>query len=191
MAAHHRAAQRVSAGSAVLTRRAGAWLLPDTWTAMALRFTGASIATTYTWTTIQAAPGLMWPLTGGWCIAAWRAGRDTPKDNDQEEPEETDTVTEEPSPPQPQAIITNALREMIGDRGGIQLPELYGRLRQRPALAHLPDLEFRRMLKNYDIPVSRSVRSGETVLSGVRLADLPSPEDNHPTQPFSTDVEGL
>lgn len=175
---HRRAelAGRLCTGSAALTRRAGAWLVADDWRTALKR---AAVATGAAWAAVNLAEQqkMLVPAAGlAWCIAAWRADASVPANES------------DPSCDEYRQALLGWLDEVTAGRNGIHLAELYERLRERPALAHLDDTALRTALDHYCIPVRRSIRvdgiAGRTGIHCDDLAALPSPEE---PEPLSTD----
>jgi hypothetical protein len=167
-------AARVHDGSGVLVRTWAGWIGCGERGPAAARAAGSATVAWLSWGMVQGAPGIMWPATAGWCVAAWRAG----------------AVSGE-TPPTPcsehRAALLVWLEEVTRGRSGIHLHELYARLRRRPALAHLTDPELRACLDHYAIPVRRSIRvDGVAGRTGVHRADIeallasPSPVESGP-----------
>lgn len=170
---------RVHDGSVVLAGRYGAWL--GCWRAgpAARRVAGSGVVAWLGAVTLDRATALLWPLAVWWCWAAWRAG-------------DGDLVpARHEVPPTLCAEYRAALLAWLDlatrGRSGIHLAELYARLRQHPALAHLADPELRACLAHYGVPVRRSLRvDGVAGRTGVHRADiealltLPSPAESGP-----------
>lgn len=165
-------AARLCAGSAALTQRAGAWLVAEDWrTALG----HAAAAGGAAWAAVNLAEQqkmLVPAATIVWCIAAFRTGV----------PEAADDA--EASCDEHREALLDWLDHITRGDNGIHLAELYERLRERPALAHLDDAALRTVLDHYGIPVRRSFRArGIPGRSGVHrddLAALRSPTEPQP-----------
>lgn len=104
-----------------------------------------------------------------WCVAAWTIAPAALLE---------ETPVEQPDPAAPQAF-TRWLTDLIGERPGIHLRDLYPAMRQLPGHEDRDNTQLRAALRTLDIPVRRSLRLGGVAgRSGVALADLeplPSP----------------
>ncbi|MCY0961556.1 hypothetical protein [Streptomyces sp. H27-H5] len=155
---HRRAdhAQQLSDGGRDLARDLGRRLAGDTFASLALRYGATAWALGAAG---QALPSL--PLVGpaaslALTVAAWRAGRPVP-------PDPADMRTE----------FLDALLDLIGDRPGIHLRELYDTLQSNPAGEHLDDARLRALLNHCEIPIHKSLRIGDvTGRSGIKVADV-------------------
>lgn len=111
-----------------------------------------------------------------WCAAAWWAAPPAV------EPEPSD----EPVAPNPQGF-TRWLLDLIGDRPGIHLRELYPAMRELPGCEGHDNAHLRAALDTLGIPVHRSLRLGHVAgRSGVRRTDLlalPPTEAPEPGEP--------
>lgn len=105
------------------------------------------------WQSIGRSPAIMWALAAGWAIAAWRNGR--------------------PTPAALRRQVLEGVLELIGDRSGIFLAELYPALRARPAAAHLDDARLRAVLEGAGLTIHKAIRIGkDTGRSGVKRKDV-------------------
>lgn len=155
---HRRAdhAQQLTNGGRTLARELGRRLAGDTIGSLALRYGVTAYALGHAG---QALPEL--PIAGpaaaaALAIAAWRAGRPVP-----------------PNLEELQADFLDGLLELIGDRPGIHLRELYDTLQGHPAGQHLDDARLRALLNHCEVPVHKSLRIGTvTGLSGIKAADV-------------------
>ncbi|MGW1497562.1 hypothetical protein ACWCQW_03040 [Streptomyces mirabilis] len=101
-----------------------------------------------------------------WCVAAWWAA--------------PPAAVEEPAPEPAEPAVTDAraafvrwLLDLIGDRPGIHLRELYPAMRRLPGNEARTDTQLRAALTMFRIPVHRSMRDGVTAgRTGVRRDDL-------------------
>jgi hypothetical protein len=102
----------------------------------------------------------------GWCAAAWWIA--------------PPAVVEEPDPEPAEPAVTDArqdftkwLLDLIGDRPGVHLRELYPAMRTLPGCEGHTDTQLRAALTMFGIPVHRSMRDGVTAgRTGVRKDDL-------------------
>lgn len=157
----HRAARRLSSGSAILVRPLGAWLGPGEWRTAARRLTGAVALGWLSWAIVDTAPGLLWLAAAAWGIAAWRTHRGE------------QVHDQEPTHEEHRAVFLAWLDELTGGRNGIHLAELYERMRERPAAAHFDDAQLRQILTTYEVPVRRTLRvDGVAGRSGVARHDI-------------------
>lgn len=179
-----RPADRLATGSALvarrLTARAAAWVRRGRrndlsgWRAvlgviarLALLLFGAYLLARI----VRALPALMWLLTTGWTIVAWRAGRPAPA-----------TPAEAPAegaPAPDREAVRALLLEAMGEADAVHL---------RTVLAHLQEKghgkgwtvgDLRARLEALGIPVHPKVKApgSKSPTRGVRRADLaPSPE---------------
>lgn len=101
-----------------------------------------------------------------WCVAAWWIA-----------PPAKAPAT--PAAAEPTGAFVQWLLNLIGDRSGIHLRELYPAMRELPGHEDRGDAQLRAALKALGIPVTRSLRvAGVPGRSGVARADLealPSP----------------
>lgn len=105
------------------------------------------------WQTIGRSPAIMWALALGWTIAAWRAGK--------------------PTPAALRRQVLEGVLDLIGERPGIFLAELYPALRARPAAAHLDDARLRAVLEEAGLTIHKAIRIGkDTGRSGVKRKDV-------------------
>ncbi|MGW6743765.1 hypothetical protein ACWGDX_24105 [Streptomyces sp. NPDC055025] len=143
------------------------------------------------WQTIERSPAILWVLTGAWTIAAWRTAKPAPADEegfaDTETPEAVSTTVDTP-PPDPSAVFARWLVQLIGQRPGIHLAELYPAMRQLDFMHGHDDAALRSVLRELRIPITRSLRIGTVEgRSGVRLADLAPLLPRDGEEPLSTD----
>ncbi|MFF3452875.1 hypothetical protein ACFYXH_00855 [Streptomyces sp. NPDC002730] len=177
---------RIAGGSGLLARQFGRWLLPGTGKAAAGRLTGTLAGTWMLGGMALAAPGLMWALAGGWCVAAWRTG------------------AAEARAQAAQAAFVQWIRDQIGDRNGVLLAELLAGLHAADMHLDWDVTDVRAVVERLGIPVRDSLKVAGSVSIGVHVDDLtavwdvqlsppsgkvhnPSPagltSDNYPTTP--------
>ncbi|EFL01601.1 predicted protein [Streptomyces sp. SPB78] len=173
---HRRAdhATQLAHGAATLTARLGAWLAGGGLQALALRASATAYglgAAAYTLPTLSllAPAGLL-----AFVAAAWRTGRPAPL-----------TVDDA------RRAFLGALLDLIGDRPGIFLRDLYDLLQAHPAAAHLDDARLRAVLTDSGLTIHKSIRIGpDTGRSGLKRTDvqaLLSPAPPAPS-PFPVDA---
>lgn len=175
------AADRLAAGSIVLARRIGTGACA--WCARARRDdltglrailgnllrAGLLVLGAYTLArVVRAVPALMWVLTAGWTIAAWRAGK---------APTSTAVEPEEEAPPARTGNVREATLEWIwqriGDRQGVHLRDLLAHARAHGMFEGLEVAELRAHLERWGIPVrSRCRVRGLGVTVGIHRDDL-------------------
>lgn len=109
----------------------------------------------------------MWPLTGVWCVAAWRAGDDGPQ------------APQEPVEEQQEGTSTDGIRALLvectGDRNGVHLVDVLAHLQQAGHHPRLTVPQLRARLDALGIPVRRSLKVGGAVRMGVHRDDFPAP----------------
>ncbi|MGE9696682.1 hypothetical protein ACQKFA_23365 [Streptomyces sp. CH6] len=155
---HRRAdhATQLANGAATLTARLGTWLAGDTLQSLTLR-AGATAyglsAAAYTLPTL----GLLAPAgLLAFVAASWRAGRPAPL-----------TVDDA------RRAFLGSLLDLIGERPGIFLRDLYDLLQAHPAAAHLDDARLRAVLTASGVTIHKSIRIGpDTGRSGVKRSDV-------------------
>jgi hypothetical protein len=169
------AAARLTAGSAALaqhlTRRTVRWVaagrradLTGWRTALGPLVRGTIIAVVLYSAAriIRARPTLLWVVVPLWLIAAWRAS-----------PRPTAPQPAEKPAPTPRDGLARWLLDLIGDRPGVHLAELYPALRQLPGQQDRDDAALRAALRTLGVPVVRSLRIGGVAgRSGVRRTDV-------------------
>ncbi|MFE9448316.1 hypothetical protein [Streptomyces sp. NPDC006739] len=199
-----RAAGRLADGSVTVRRRLGARLAA--WVARGrrhdltgwraalgcwLRIAILLLGLYALWRLVRAIPNLMWLISAGWTIAAWRAGKAS-----------ADAVKEEaeggPSgatPPLDRKAVRTLLLTLMGDGSGVHLRTVLTHLQQHPPTAALtaawkvPDLRAR--LVALQIPVDRGVKVAGVPTWGVRRRDLEAPSPTaagEPSTEASTDA---
>lgn len=108
-------------------------------------------------------PALMWGFVIAWVILAWRSGKGAA-------PREQAPIG---VPETPQRAIARWIVQLIGDRPGVHLQELYPAMRALPGMQKHDEAALRQALRELGIPVTRSLRIGDIEgRSGVRLADM-------------------
>jgi hypothetical protein len=117
--------------------------------------------------TVRAAPAVLWPLSGVWCVLAYRAGAAPPPP--------AGPAAGGPQGPEgePREAFARWLLTTIGDRRGVHLVELYPAMRALPGQQDRGDAALRAALRALGVPVVRSLRVGGVAgRSGVRRADV-------------------
>ncbi|MFE2243893.1 hypothetical protein ACFXCU_30840 [Streptomyces virginiae] len=172
---HRRAdhAQQLTDGGRALARELGRRLAGNTIGSLALGYGAAAYALGHIG---QALPGV--PFAGPAAaatltVAAWRAGRPVP-----------------PTLEDLQGDFLDGLLDLIGDRPGIHLRELYDALQTHPAGQHLDDARIRALLTHCGIAIHKSLRIGAvTGLSGIKAADIEALLPCEPLPAPSGDVD--
>ncbi|MDT9689405.1 hypothetical protein Q5762_13875 [Streptomyces sp. P9(2023)] len=159
-AAHRIHPRRISIGHLKLYGRLRGWARAENHAtrgkAIATRASGLALGALMAWRTANDQPRLLALAAGAYVVAAWRAGRPVP-----------------PTPEELQRRFLLGVQELIGDRPGIHLRQLYDELQARPAAAHLDDARLRALLVHCQVPIHKSLRIGETTgRSGIKAADI-------------------
>lgn len=203
MAHRHHAADALCTGSAALVQRGWNWVTAGDWRTAGERLAyvaGGAYGVGYA---AHLHPEIAMPVgVIGWCVAAWMHSPEPDPENPDEEtddqaPEDDEEAQhighDEAEHDACHADLIRWLDEVTRGRNGIHLTELYDRLRERPALTHLEDVQLRAMLDHFDVPVARTLSvDGIAGRSGVRRADIDAlldpapPEDESPSRPFET-----
>ncbi|MEU9643612.1 hypothetical protein [Streptomyces sp. NPDC048188] len=172
-------AGRIASGSALtaqrLARRTAAWVrrgrrddLTGVKAALGcwLRLGLLALGLYLLWRLIRAVPNLLWPLTAGWLIASWRAGRKTP----------APAAEDAPTGPDVEAVRT-LLLEAMGEGDAVHLSTVLAHLQKRGHGEGWRVGDLRARLEALNIPVHPKVKAGgKGPTRGVRRADLaPSP----------------
>lgn len=167
---HHR---RIGLGHRKLVGRLRDWALaeghPAAGRAKATRLGSLALAALATWRPLVEEPRILAAAGGWYLIAAWRTSRPAP-------------LTEE----ELRRRLLLGVQELIGDRPGIHVRELYDRLQERPAAAHLDDTRLRALLVHCGVTIHKSLRIGDqTGRSGIKAAEVaallsPTPLDPPP-----------
>ncbi|MET9815306.1 hypothetical protein [Streptomyces sp. NPDC006355] len=176
-----RAVDRLADGSNILTRRIGARLAD--WVARArrhdlsgwraalgcwLRLALITLGLYLLWRLVRFLPALLWLLSAGWTIAAWRAGR-TPS------PEAADEAPEEAAPAPDVEAVRRLLLDLMGTASGVQLRTVLAHLQEHGQWEGRTVTDLRVHLERLDVPVDRGVKVGGTPTWGVRRRDLEAP----------------
>ncbi|MFE7947395.1 hypothetical protein [Streptomyces sp. NPDC057426] len=152
--------RRISVGHLKLYGRLRGWARaehhPARGKTIAARAAGLAFGALMAWRTANEQPRLLALAASAYAVAAWRAGRPVP-----------------PTVEELQRRFLLGVQELIGDRPGIHLRELYDELQARPAAAHLDDTRLRALLVHCQVPIHKSLRIGETTgRSGIKAADI-------------------
>ena len=179
-----RPAARIATGSTTLARRIGARLAAwvrrgrrhdltgwraalGCWLRLAVLTLGAYLL----YRLLRAVPALLWLLSAGWLLAAWRTGR-TPAAEDAEELEE-----EAPAGPDIDSV-RRLLLEAMGDADAVHLRTVLAHLQQKGHGEGWTVASLRARLEALSIPVQPKVKApgSKSPTRGVRRVDLaPSP----------------
>ncbi|MFH8369178.1 hypothetical protein [Streptomyces sp. NPDC018031] len=185
--------RRLATGSAMLTRRIGQALTPEGRPVLAAGLITATVCGTITALNAAHQAPILAPVAATvWCRRAWAAAGPPPDTgNAATETPETTTPTPDPGPARPddpRRDLAQAVLDIIGDRPGIHLAELYPALLARPAAARLDETRLRAALTEAGITITRSMRVGDVEgRSGIKRADVQALLDPPPPgQPLST-----
>ncbi|MEU9793814.1 hypothetical protein AB0E27_24835 [Streptomyces sparsogenes] len=167
----HDTAKRIETGSVILARRIGHALTPEGRPiAAAARLGAVCLITPPLYLALEQSPLLVPIALGIWCRRAWAITQPVP-----------------PDPAQMRRRLVEAVLELIGDRPGIHLAELYPGLLASPWGAHLDETRLREQLQQAGLVITRSMRvDGVEGRSGIRRTDAeaalralsPSPAPN-------------
>ncbi|MFE4051221.1 hypothetical protein [Streptomyces sp. YIM B13518] len=119
---------------------------------------------------VRALPALMWVISAGWTVAAWRAGRPAA-----EEPEEPPAET---PPTLDRDAVQTLLLEAMGDAPAVHLRTVLAHLQERGQWEGRTVGDLRSALEALEIPVQPKVKvaGSKSPTRGVRRADLaPAP----------------
>jgi hypothetical protein len=169
------------AGSVILAARGWAWLAErlNVWERLGV-FVGAWYLALYG--CIHAPDVARFAVPGAvvvWCAAAWWHAPPPARADPAEEPAEG-TVE----------AFARWLLDLIGDRPGIHLRDLYPAMRKLPGHETRTDAELRTALKRLGIPVERSLRIGKlTGRSGVAVAAVRALPCRSVDEPVENDVD--
>jgi hypothetical protein len=186
-----RPARRVADGSAAVARQLGArvaaWVARGRrddltgWRASLgcwLRLAALALGLYLLWRLVRAIPALMWPLTGAWLIAAWRAGKPAPE------------ASEDAAANAPQEAARRLLLEVMGDADAVHLNTVLAHLQKRGYWEGRTVTDLRSRLALLGIPHDRGVKVGGVPTWGVRRRDLkapsPAPAQEPTTAPSTT-----
>lgn len=156
-------AERLVRGSAALARRYGRWLLPGRVRPACARLLGSAGGAWIGAHVLLGAPGAAWPLTGWWCIAAWRTGRAIQR-------------REEAG-----AAFVQLLANLIGPGSGVLLADVAAAL--QTADPRIDTAAVRAQCAAVGVPVRDAVRVGGRVSVGVHGDDLRDVWDVHASPP--------
>ncbi|MGQ4514238.1 hypothetical protein [Streptomyces sp. DW26H14] len=175
MSALHRAGHRLVAGHRKNVRRIGRWVTEQSNAKSSACRVAVLLACGYVLlTSAFRGPAIMWGFVVTWLFLAWRSGKGAA-------PREQAPVE---APETPRRAIAHWIVQLIGDRPGVHLAELYPAMRALPGMKGHDDAALRQALRELNITVTRSLRIGDVEgRSGVRLADvlaLLSPDGEQP-----------
>ncbi|MFE3654121.1 hypothetical protein ACFXO2_41195 [Streptomyces sp. NPDC059152] len=129
------------------------------------------------WRLVEAHPGAIWPLVGGWCVACLRARVVARKKAGNEAGEETPTGT--PAAPADGAPVEHPVvalvRASIGDAKGVHLKTLLPLMRERlEGLSAARSEDLKELLAQHGLQHRPKVRVGRTGgIAGIHRDDLP------------------
>ena len=175
-----RPATRLATGSSALARslaaRAAAWCARARrddltgWKAVLgcwLRLTLLGLGLYALWRLVRFLPALMWLLSAGWAVAAWRAGRPSVGEP-REAPAEAAPVLD------PEAVRT-LLLEVMGDAPAVHLRTVLAHLQERGEWEGRKVGDLRAALEALGIPHDRRVKVAGVPTWGARRRDLDAP----------------
>ncbi|MEU1275310.1 hypothetical protein [Streptomyces sp. NPDC005799] len=183
-----RHADRLATGSTVLRRRLTTGL--QAWVARGRRddLTGwrvalgcwarlalLGLAGYLLWRLVRAVPNLLWLLSTAWILAACRAGKTAPEDQDEQGGDASRDASVE--------AVRRLLLEVMGDADAVHLRTVLARLQQDGQWEGRTVTDMRARLTLLGIPADRNVKVGGIPTWGVRRRDLeaPSPTDAEQT----------
>ncbi|MFC7892700.1 hypothetical protein [Streptomyces sp. NPDC057381] len=126
---------------------------------------------------VRALPALMWVLSTGWTIAAWRAGQPAPE------------APADGSPPPDREAVRALLLEAMGDADAVHLRTVLAHLQEKGHGKGWTVADLRARLEALHIPVQPKVKApgSKSPTRGVRRADLaPSPAPAEEASPASS-----
>ncbi|MFI9155727.1 hypothetical protein [Streptomyces sp. NPDC053367] len=174
------ASDRLATGSVVLARRIGNGACA--WCARARRDdltgvhailgnilrAGLLILGAYTLArVVRAVPALMWVLTAGWTVAAWRTGRPAKAP--------ADAPVDEPAQLPGGTAVRALLLELMGEASGVHLRTVLARLQREGHWEGRTVTDMRLQLERLGIPSDRNVKVAGVPTWGVRRRDLEAP----------------
>jgi hypothetical protein len=176
-----RAAGRLADGSSILVRGIGARLAA--WVAWArrddltgwraalgcwLRLAVLTLGLYLLWRLIRAVPNLLWLLSTGWLLAAWRAGKTRAEAADE------DTEEEAPAAPDAEAV-RRLLLNVMGDASAVHLRTVLAHLQQHGQWEGRTVTDLRVHLARLQVPHDPRVKVAGVPTWGVRRRDLEAP----------------
>lgn len=162
----NRHARLIWDGSAGLWWRYCRWLGNGPWRTVAGRLLGTVALGWMVGGMLVAAPGLMWPVTAAWLVAAWRTGRT-------EERQERNELA-----------FVQLVRNLIADRNGVLLAEVAAVLQERNPAVTIGHV--REQCEALDIPVRDRLKVDGRVSVGVHVEDLTAVWGVQPSAPPPT-----
>lgn len=143
------------------------------------------------WRLVEAHPGAVWPLLGGWCVACLRARVVARKKTGTETGEKAPAET--PAAPAPGAPVEHPVvalvRASIGAEKGVHLKVLLPLMRERlDGLKDARSEDLKKVLADHHIPTRPKVRVGKVGgYAGIRAEDMPPlPSPTEPPTPHPT-----
>lgn len=180
-----RPADRIATGSALVARRLGAraaaWVSRGRRTDLTgwraalgcwLRLALLGFGLYLLWRLVRAVPNLLWLLSFGWVLAAWRAGRPAAEETTEDVPETSGE--EAPAGPDPEAVRT-LLRTLMGDASGVHLNTVLAHLQAHGQWEGRTVTDLRVHLEHLGVPHDRGVKVAGVPTWGVRRRDLEAP----------------
>lgn len=180
-----RPADRIANGSAALVRRlttgVQAWVARGRredltgwraalgcWARLALLALGGYLL----YRLLRAVPNLLWLLSAAWTVAAWRTGKSTARDQDDDAAVEASVEA-----------VRRLLLEVMGDADAVHLRTVLARLQQDGQWAGRTVTDLRTRLALLRIPADRNVKVGGIPTWGVRRRDLDDPSPASAAEP--------
>lgn len=171
MNALDRHCRRTITGSNELLHTYAVWLTPGEWQQTTARIAGSACTSLFVGTMVYGTPGLLWPLTGWWAVAGWRAGRRVEADDAQRNEAEAKQEAEEEQPdPKPSPPSLHDVRETVWTLG---TPHIHISV-LATALDTTPD-RVREALATWEIPVEPVRMRGRGSSTGVKGDHFPAP----------------
>ncbi|MDT7847221.1 hypothetical protein [Streptomyces justiciae] len=119
------------------------------------------------WRLVRAFPNLLWLLSTAWILAAWRAGKTAPEDQDEDGGDASWEASVE--------SVRRLLLEVMGDADAVHLRTVLARLHQDGQWEGHTVTDMRTRLTLLGIPADRNVKVGGIPTWGVRRRDLEAP----------------
>lgn len=163
MNALDRHCRRTITGSNHLLRTYGQWLTPGEWRQTAARAAGSACTGLFVGSMTYGSPGILWPLTGWWAVAGWRAGRHAEAGDEQPDDDTVEMTADD---------ITALIRTLVGDAKGVLLTGVRDHL-EHLAPAGWTTKDVRELLTDCEIPVRPGVRTPAGNGPGIHRDDLP------------------
>lgn len=142
-----------------------AWVLCGRFLPAMRRLAGTGLAGCFLLSLVLNAPRMLWPATGLWLAAAWRAGRAIEEEARNEE------------------RFVQWVRDVIGDRNGVLLSELLAAWHEADLNPDWDVAQVRAICERLEIPVRDKLKVGGVVSVGVHVDDFTRVWDVQVTPP--------